>query len=113
VELDRAFIDPIRDSLNQWAWARSPDDREAWPWWPTLPNFAMHLYKHSEELQSAYPDILCFDRWSYLEWILEHQQEANINPEYVQQVRKSLKKLAKLRSVGRYIPGARVRVSTG
>ena len=110
-ELDAAFIEPMRHSLNAWAGARSVHDHEAWAWWPKLPNFAWHLYQQSKELQSVFPDILCFDRWSYLEWIIAHQQPANINPEFVEPVARSLKKLAKLRSVGRFLPGARVRIA--
>jgi hypothetical protein len=92
-----------------WAGARSPEDFEAWAWWPKLPNFAMHLYQKSAELRTEFPDILCFDRWSFLEWIVRYQQDANINLEFVEPVSGSLKRLAKLRSVGRYVPGARVR----
>ena len=108
VELDPHFIEPVRRSLVEWAGTRWQDDYEDWAWWPKLPNFAMHLYHQSQDLQAAFPDILCFDRWSFLEWIIAHQAEADINPEFVEPVAKSLKRLAKLRSVGRFIPGARV-----
>jgi hypothetical protein len=111
VELDPCFIEPMRRHLVAWAGGRSPEDHEAWAWWPKLPNFAMHLYHTSADLRTEFPDVLCFDRWSFLEWIIRHQQEANINPEFVGPVSDSLKRLARLRSVGRYVPGARVRIA--
>jgi hypothetical protein len=111
MELDPCFIEPVRRSLLEWADERAPEDIESWPWWPKLPNFAMDLYRGSPSLRTEFPDVVCFDRWSFLEWIVAHQEEANINPEFVEPVSRSLKKLAKLRSVGRYVPGARVRIA--
>jgi hypothetical protein len=111
VEIDPCFIEPVRRRLVAWAGARSLEDLEPWAWWPKLPNFALHLYQGSEALRTEFPDILCFDRWSFLEWIVSHQEDADINPEFVGPVSDSLKRLAKLRSVGRYLPGARVRMA--
>jgi hypothetical protein len=109
--LDAHFIQPVRESLKAWAIARSPEDFEPWPWWPKLPNFALHLHRSSPALQAEYPDIKCFDRWSFLEWIVSHQPEANINPDFLGPVQQNLKSLSKLRRVGRYVPGARARIA--
>jgi hypothetical protein len=103
--LGAAFLEPVHAGLIAWGNSRSPLDKMKFPWWPKLTNFALHLYASRPDAQAAYPDVLHDNRWNFLQWTVDNAENLNLYPDFAGAIREELKRVRRIRMVGRLVPG--------